>query len=192
MDKAECECCKCDNKVLRNEEILVTINFKKVDHQNKDEIKKIYTDLFPLDEMFPYDLLIEISNDTDHLFFALYEDEALIGMNYLILEKDLLYVLYLAIGKNNQSKGYGKSVIQEILRKYPQKRIFLNIEEVDSKYENYNQRAKRKSFYQSLGFVSQNYLYVSGKGVSFETMAVNGSVSREEVGELFDYFKTLD
>ena len=170
----------------------MTINFKKVDHQNKDEIKKIYTDLFPLDEMFPYDLLIEISNDTDHLFFALYEDEALIGMNYLILEKDLLYVLYLAIGKNNQSKGYGKSVIQEILRKYPQKRIFLNIEEVDSKYENYNQRAKRKSFYQSLGFVSQNYLYVSGKGVSFETMAVNGSVSREEVGELFDYFKTLD
>ncbi|MNW35552.1 hypothetical protein D3C74_125500 [compost metagenome] len=170
----------------------MTISFKKIDNQNTDEIKKIYKDSFPVDEMFPYDMLIEISNDRDHLFYAIYDDDALIGMNYLILREDLLYVLYLAIGKDHQSKGYGKIVINEIIKRYPQKRIFLNIEEVDPKYANYSQRVKRKAFYQSLGFVSQKYLYISGKGVSLETMTINGSVSYEEVNKLFDYFKTLD
>ncbi|WP_046214175.1 GNAT family N-acetyltransferase [Paenibacillus wulumuqiensis] len=169
----------------------MTIVLKRVNNGNRDEIKKIYEDSFPVEEMVPYNKLIEISNDTDHLFYGIYDDDTLVGMNYLIIEKDMLYVLYLAIGKGYQSKGYGKAVITEIKSKYSGYRICLNIEEVHPKFINHDQRMKRRRFYQLLGFESQDYLVTNYEGITFETMSINGDVAYEETKAIFDYLKNL-
>ncbi|WP_458118524.1 GNAT family N-acetyltransferase [Paenibacillus sp. Z6-24] len=156
-----------------------------------DEIKTIYDDSFPVEEMVPYNKLVEISNDTDHLFYGIYDDDALVGMNYLIVEKDMLYVLYLAIGKGYQNKGYGKAVITEIKNEYLGYRICLNIEEVNPKFINHDQRMKRRRFYQLLGFESQDYLVTNYEGITFETMSINGDVACKEIEAVFDYLKKL-
>jgi len=169
----------------------MNIVLQRINNENMDEIKKIYDDSFPIEEMIPYTKLVEISNDTDHLFYGIYDDCALVGMNYLILKNDILYILYLAISKEYQSKGYGKAIVNKIINKYSNYRIALNIEEVNPKYSNFNQRLKRKDFYQLFGFESQGYLFSNFQGVTFETMAINGVVSYEEIQTLFDYFKEL-
>ncbi|KYG95025.1 GNAT family N-acetyltransferase [Paenibacillus jamilae] len=169
----------------------MTVVLKRVNNENIDEIKKIYDDSFPKEEMIPYNKLVEISNDTDHLFYGIYDDYTLVGMNYLIVKNDMLYILYLAISKAYQNKGYGKAVVNEIINKYSNYRICLNIEEVNPKFLNNNQRIKRKSFYQLLGFESQDYLFSNYEGVTFETMSINGDVSYKEIHALFDYFKKL-
>lgn len=169
----------------------MTIQLRKADGTNFKALEQIYGYSFPQEEQITYQVLIDVSNDTDHLFYAICDDEALVGLNYLIVKEDRLYVLYLAIADGHQSKGYGKAVIREILRRYPDYRIYLNIEEVDAKYENYTQRVKRKDFYLSLGFESQPYLFTNEKGVVLETLAVNGTIAYEEMEELFAYFVRL-
>ncbi|PAD20763.1 GNAT family N-acetyltransferase [Terribacillus saccharophilus] len=162
----------------------MALELKKVNEENMEGIKKIYNDSFPIEEMVPFNKLVSISNDTDHLFYGLYDDSTLVGMNYLIVKKDMLYVLYLAISKDYQNKGYGQMAINEILKKYSSYRISLNIEEVNPESLNYNQRVKRKNFYQFFGFESQDYL-ISNEGVTFETMVINGDVSHQEIREIF-------
>lgn len=169
----------------------MAVVLKRVNNENRDEIKTIYEDSFPVEEMVPYNKLIEISNDTDHLFYGIYDDDVLVGMNYLIVEKDILYVLYLAIDKGHQSKGYGKAVITEIKSQYSGYRICLNIEEVNPKFINHDQRIKRRRFYQRLGFESQNYLVTNYEGITFETMSINGDVGCEQIEAIFDYLKKL-
>ncbi|WP_172200403.1 GNAT family N-acetyltransferase [Saccharibacillus qingshengii] len=155
----------------------MTIELRTVDSRSRDAIQRIYEDSFPEEEMIAYETLIEISSSPDHLFYGLYDGDSLVGMTYLITTGSMLYVLYLAIRQNHQSQGYGKKVIREIVRRYPDYRICLNIEEVEAKYENYQQRIKRKEFYRSLGFEDQGYRIDNAKGYTFETLVVNGSAS---------------
>ncbi|MFS0868741.1 GNAT family N-acetyltransferase [Paenibacillus xylanilyticus] len=169
----------------------MTVVLQRVNNENMDEIKKMYDDSFPKEEMIPYNKLVEISNDIDHLFYGVYDNYTLVGMNYLIVKKDMLYVLYLAINKAYQNKGYGKAIVNEIKNKYSNYRICLNIEEVNPKFINNDQRIKRKRFYQLLGFESQDYLISNHEGITFETMSINGDVSSKEIHALFDYFKKL-
>lgn len=167
----------------------MALEFKKVNEVNMEGIKKIYNDSFPIEEMVPFNKLVSISNDIDYLFYGLYDDSTLVGMSYLIIKEDMLYVLYLAISNSYQNKGYGKMAINEILKKYSNYRISLNIEEVNPESFNYNQRVKRKSFYQFFGFVSQEYLISNDEGVTFETMVINGDVTHQEIRGIFDELK---
>lgn len=169
----------------------MTIEFKRVDRENADAVRDMYEESFPVEERVPYEKLIEISNDTDHLFDAVYDNAALIGMNVLIVKGDMLYVMYLAIDREYRSKGYGKAIVKRLLNVYSEYRIALNIEEVAPAYSNYDQRIKRKAFYQSLGFEAQPYLITNHEGIVFETMAVHGTVAQSEIAEWFDYFETL-
>lgn len=166
----------------------MALELKKVNEENIEGIKRIYNDSFPIEEMLPFDKLVSISNDTDHLFYGLYDDNTLVGMNYLIVKEDMVYVLYLAISNAYQNKGYGKRAINEMLKKYSGYRISLNIEEVNPESLNYNQRLRRKNFYQFFGFESQKYL-ISNEGVTFETMVINGDVSYQEIRRIFDELK---
>jgi RimJ/RimL family protein N-acetyltransferase len=167
----------------------MALKFKKVNDVNMEGIKKIYNDSFPIEEMVPFNKLVAISNDTDHLFYGLFDDSTLVGMSYLIIKEDMLYVLYLAISNSYQNKGYGKIAINEILKKYSNYRISLNIEEVNPESFNYNQRVKRKNFYKYFGFVSQDYLISNDEGVTFETMVINGDVTPQEIRGIFDELK---
>ncbi|MBM7579624.1 GNAT family N-acetyltransferase [Jeotgalibacillus terrae] len=163
----------------------MALELKKINEENMEGIKKIYHDSFPIEEMMPFDKLVSLSNDTDHLFYGLYDDNMLVGMNYLIINEDMVYVLYLAISNAFQNKGYGKVAINRILEQYSGYRISLNIEEVTPESLNYNQRLRRKSFYEFFGFESQQHLISNGE-VTFETMVLNGDVSYQEIRRIFD------
>lgn len=56
-----------------------------------------------------------------------------------------------------RGKGYVSAVIQSVKPRYSKYRIILNIKAVDPNNNKYEQRIKRKEFYERNGFKDANY-----------------------------------
>lgn len=121
------------------------------------KIKNLYIDEFPDYERYPFWLLVYKSKKKNSDFYAIYDDSEYIGLLYLTYYKDIVYVFYLAIDPPQQSKGYGSKILQYLRKIYKDKRLLLNIEKVDRTADNYEQRFKRKRFYEKNGFKNTNF-----------------------------------
>jgi len=116
-----------------------------------------YINAFPEYERLLFWLLVYKSKKKNSDFYAIYDDSEYIGLLYLTFYKDIVYIFYLAIDPLHQSKGYGSKILQYLRKIYQDKRLLLNIEEVDSSADNYEQRFKRKRFYEKNGFRNTNF-----------------------------------
>ena len=81
--------------------------------------------------------------------------------------------------------GYGSQILEIIKKDYKDYIILLAYEEVDSQYDNYEERKNRESFYRhhdfkDNGFISEEW------GVRFQTAYIgNRQVTFEEYKEIF-------
>jgi len=119
--------------------------------------RNLYINAFPEYERLLFWLLVYKSKKKNSDFYAIYDDSEYIGLLYLTFYKDIVYIFYLAIDPLHQSKGYGSKILQYLRKIYQDKRLLLNIEEVDSSADNYEQRFKRKRFYEKNGFRNTNF-----------------------------------
>lgn len=130
------------------------LNF--IDYKNNSGIKKDFTYLckeaFPWNEIPPPCILLKKAMSPSNTLFCIYEEQEFIGLTYLINKNDICYVFLLAVHPNKRSKHYGEKILTEIKRMYKEKTILLSYEEVDQKYKNYEQRLRRKAFYDRNGF----------------------------------------
>ncbi len=127
-----------------------------------DRIKEMYFDSFSQYDRISMKFLLWKTKQNFVDFLALYDEEELVGFTYLITDKDLTLVFYLAIDGNIRSKGYGKKTIAAIKNKYPNNTIVLDIESMDKNADNYDQRLKRENFYLRNGFRHSNLQYIEG------------------------------
>lgn len=167
-------------------------NIKFIDiKKHKKHIKKLYKYAFPANERVPFWLLKRLAKKENADFFGIYDKQNFIGLVYIINYKDIVFIFYLAIDENLRGQGYGTKVLSAIKEKYDNHRIVLNIEEIDSKSSNNEQRLKRKKFYQKNGFIDLNYK-IREAGVMYETLCYsknNATVDKEEYMEMMrNYF----
>lgn len=169
------------------------MKYKEIIKDQKDfnEITEIFEEAFPESEKMPVDiLLLEAQNDNTE-FLSIYDEDKLIGISYVRTRNDLCFVLYLAVNNKYRGNGYGSKILEFIQEKYNDKRIVLNIEELDNTKDNYEQRVKRKNFYIKNGFKDLEYKVDDGKTV-YEVLSYNGFVSKEEYSEfLLEYKSSL-
>lgn len=83
---------------------------------------------------------------------------------YIINYKDMSFILYLATDKNVRGKGNGSYLLNWFTEKSKEKIIFLNIDEVDNKYNDNKIREKRLNFYINDKFFLTDYLSVEKSG----------------------------
>ncbi|WP_213810666.1 GNAT family N-acetyltransferase [Jeotgalicoccus sp. WY2] len=93
-------------------------------------------------------------------------------------------MFYLAIDPSQQSKGYGSMVLQHLEEIYQDKRLLLNIEKVDRAADNYEQRFKRKQFYEKNGFLNTNF-EIEDKNIVYEILYLGEDVYEFEYHALF-------
>ena len=159
-------------------------------NKNSNELNNIielFYKSFPKNEQMPLWFLFRKAKMDFVDFLAIYDGSVFVGFTYLITNRNLTFVLYLAISDKIRSKGYGRRVLTEIREKYPNNRIILNIEAVDETSSNYEQRIKRKSFYITNGFQNSN-LVVKDHGNLYEVMISNSEVTKEEYYDLIKRF----
>lgn len=140
--------------------------------------------MFPKYERLPFWLLKFKAKKENSDFYAIYDENEYIGLLYLTYYKDIVYVFYLAIDPSQQSKGYGSMVLQHLKEIYKDKRLLLNIEKVDRFADNYEQRFKRKQFYERNGYLNTNF-EIKDKNIVYEILYSGSEVDEDEYYALF-------
>ncbi|MBA6294395.1 GNAT family N-acetyltransferase [Colwellia sp. MB3u-70] len=117
-------------------------------------------------------------------FNVLYADDTWIGLIYTTEFKDIVLVHFLAISESFRSGGYGGKVMDSMKVMHSGKRIVLNIEKLDKQEKNFEQRIKRKAFYEKNGFSSSGY-FVKEPGEKLEMLIFGGSINKEEIEAMY-------
>ena len=128
---------------------------KRVKFFSKDykKICKLLCTSLPRQEHLPLSLIYLLSLRKDIHYLSFYDNETLVGLMYTITTKELDYLLYLVVDPNIRSKGYGSQMMAWVKNKNGEKPMALDIETLDEKASNYEQRIKRYHFYQKNGFI---------------------------------------
>ena len=91
-------------------------------------------------------------------YIALYDDEELVGMSYVIYSARVAYIFFLAISEKTRGRGYGTAALCALIEKYGEGRtVVLAIEEMDERAKNYPERVRRLKFYEKNGFSMSGY-----------------------------------
>ena len=165
---------------------LKLINIQKCNKR----VKKLYKEAFPINERLPIFILNSLNKEGISDFFEIYDSNKFIGMLYNVYYKDIVFILYLAIDNKLRGQGYGSKILELIKDKYSENRIILNIEQVNEKEFNNEQRLKRKKFYQKNGFKSLNFTVKEGPEI-YEMLCYsknNLNIDKKEYEALVKHF----
>ena len=151
------------------------------------EIRSLYESSFPENERMPFERILKKREDGVMRLISI-EDEsgALIGFANITLCLDALALNYLAIDEKERGKGYGTAVISELKARYPERSIVIDIEDDGVPADNTEQRIRRRTFYEGLGFFAMPYR-LDIFGVPSIIMSSGRSYSFEEYIEIFTH-----
>ncbi|WP_052723767.1 GNAT family N-acetyltransferase [Paenibacillus wulumuqiensis] len=162
------------------------LDTRKIDNhfEDMDLVKKLYHKAFPKRERIPMIVLLRKAKKEGVHFVAYYDREEFIGFAYMFSRNNITFIFYLAIDASRRSKGYGKTILSMIEADYPEHRLVLNIEELDSTADNYTQRVKRKDFYLKNGYKNAAYRMIQA-GECYEVMVKGPELNKTEFLQLF-------
>lgn len=155
---------------------------------NFDDYKKfkhLYFAAFPKNEREPVKYLLK--HDTESSLIACYDRKTFCGFYSTLTFGDITHILFLAIVDELRNHGYGSAVLDLISDRYNSNRIILDIESDIPDAPNYEQRVRRKAFYEKNGYVESGIEY-DWRGVSYKILIKNGSISEEELDAFWDNF----
>ncbi len=143
------------------------------------KIKQIYFDSFPQNERMPFPLMIAMSKLWNTQFFGFYDGDSPCGLIYFAVNRKLVFIMFLAVDEKLRSKGYGSAILQELQKKYPNKKIIVSIEPCAEETSDFEIRRKRKAFYLRNNFKETSYK-MRLNGVEQEILVANGMFSKRE------------
>lgn len=150
------------------------------------KIKDLYYSSFPKNERrsFP-ELINKRLGDTET--FAVYEDDLFVGMISTMNTKEIIHIVYLAILKDYQNKGYGSKTLKLIHDYYQDRKFMVDIEVPNENSANQVQRIKRKSFYLRSGYKETNVRYEWRKE-NYEILSYNGEITLKDYNNFWNNF----
>ncbi len=129
--------------------------------KDRKYIDKIYEESFSQEERFPKFLLYFNIFRKKAKLYVIKNDSKICGFTYLIFYKNMVFILYLAITTSERDKGYGSTLLKWCLNEYKNKEFYLNIDEINPKFDDYQIRKQRGQFYLRYGFYLTDYLSVN-------------------------------
>lgn len=163
---------------------MISLSKVKQDKQEYKRIRTLFLSAFPLEERPPFFFLkARAKQNVD--WWNILSDGKWVGFFYVINSSDLVYVFYFAIDSSMRGKGCGTAAMSQLLRLYEGKRLFLAIEPIEPKAENYRERVNRRNFYLKCGLSPLEKSIREGT-VVYELLGVGGSVEPKEYKAMMD------
>ncbi|MCD8373100.1 MAG: GNAT family N-acetyltransferase [Clostridia bacterium] len=153
----------------------------------KIQVKKLYKKAFPANERPPFGALWRKAKKGKGELYAATNKDMFVGLTHAVIYKNLVYVYFLAVEKNNRGKGFGSKILAELKNKYKDYNIVLNIEELDENVENFEDRLNRKKFYEKNGFRLTGIKTIE-KGVRYDLMLCGEDTTYKEFASLIKNF----
>lgn len=155
--------------------------------KNTKKEKRLFRSAFPEVEKIPFGILrlFSLRKEIDFLSFS--DGGVFVGFTYLVSYKKTTFVLYLAVDGSLRGKGYGSRVLSQIKAEKPGQRIVLNIEPLDDKAPNAEQRRKRLAFYERNGFDESGYV-ARDSSAAYDVLCFGPILDPEEYERLLTRF----
>ena len=160
------------------------MRIKEAAKEQLEWIYELYMETFPENERKPFQLMKEKTKEGKMEMLAIEEEGGLVGLAITILYQDMVLLDYFAMHPNNRGKGLGGEAIEQLKKRYQNKRLFLEIETLDEKADNYNERVRRKAFYLSHG-LTEAKINVLLFGVEMEILTVQCQMTYEEYKSVY-------
>jgi ribosomal protein S18 acetylase RimI-like enzyme len=162
----------------------VTLRHVKADTEDYDYVADLYFFSFPEREREKIENIMIVSETDFGEFSVVLDGEERIGLLYVLVQKDLVYIYYLAVDPGKRGRGYGSATLSLVKSMYPGFRFVLSSEAPNGTAENNEQRIERIAFYEKNGFRD------TGKrstwdGVEYAQMLCGDHIGRFEVGRIF-------
>ena len=160
----------------------MSINLRPLikDDANYLKVIELYKKAFPGAQRIPTWILRYKLRKGKVGFNIIYSHDTWVGLIYITEYKDIVFIQFLAIDESYRSGGFGSKVMDLLKDTHSGKRIVLNIEELVKQAKNYQQRVKRKAFYEKNGFSSSGYI-VQEADERHEMLILGGRISKEEI-----------
>lgn len=152
-----------------------------------DDMRRLYRSAFPCYERVPYEALLYSSETgiSDHLAFL--DGDLFVGMAHVIKDKEAPCLLYFAVDPSFRGEGYGSSALYLLDTLYPDKKIFLHVEDPEEKNTDKKLRQKRMQFY------LKNGLHLTKHKIPWEALyrvlTFRGNVSVDGTWKVYGRFE---
>ena len=144
------------------------LKFVYIDDYRK-QVKHLFVTAFPREERPPMWMLTRRCRQGKARFRAVVDSGRFVGLTYVIGDERVKTLMFLAIDESARDGGYGSAILKKVRTEYPDQKLFLNIEPLDENAPNYDQRCRRKAFYERNGLSCLDY-QVREAGVTYEMM----------------------
>jgi len=171
-------------------QVFIILNVRHLNDSNKELVIELYRKSFPhreRDSIHKF-LYHDGSGGRIHVF---YDGDNFIGFCAIIVFKNIVNLLYFAVSREFQGKGYGHSILEKIKGMYPHHVFIADIEKDEEKCVNHDMRKKRELFYIHDDFIESDIEY-SYKGVDYVIMVANGTMSRKEFKDFWSHYSHVD
>mgnify|MGYP002768939630 FL=1 len=158
------------------------LKFVDIDDYRK-QVKHLFVTAFPREERPPMWMLTRRCRQGKARFRAVVDSGRFVGLTYVIGDDRVKTLMFLAIDESARDGGYGSAILKKVRTEYPDQKLFLNIEPLDENAPNYDQRCRRKAFYERNGLSCLDY-QVREAGVTYEMMTYGEYVTRDEYEEV--------
>ena len=150
-----------------------------------EQIRMLYESAFPPDERMPFERILR-KRDSGVMRLLSVEDEdgEFLGFANVTLCLDVLALNYFAICPEKQGRGYGTAVIRLLRERYPDRSVIIDIEDDAVASDNPEQRMRRRTFYERLGFSAMPFR-LTIFGVPSIIMSSGRHYTFEEYTEIF-------
>lgn len=152
-------------------------------------VRRLYLRAFPKQERLPLPLLHAIALRRSCHFLAWFEEGGSdpCALTYSYVLEDLAYIGFFAVDSTRRGRGLGSRILDEYVRRYPDRAHVLEIEPVEPGHANSEQRVKRLAFYERNGFRTTE-LMTHQFGEDYSVLVRNGEVSSERLQRLLNDF----
>lgn len=139
---------------------------------DRASLRRLYHTAFPKEEQMPWWILGLTSLRRDMGVEGFYEGDQLRGFTHSVATEDVLFLLFFAVEDDCRGQGWGSAILAQLKEEKPERTIVLNVELLDPKADNYEQRLRRMRFYKKNGFFDTGF-DVDEVGGTFRVLATN-------------------
>lgn len=135
------------------------MNLKSINVFSRSEsklVKKVMKQSFSKDNRFPVWFLNILSKKKNITFRSYHGENKFIGFSYEIEYQNMVFILYMAVIKEERSKGYGSSILEDIKERHNNKQLVILSNDINKLKENDNPTRKYLFFVKN-GFMETGY-----------------------------------
>lgn len=148
------------------------------------KIKEIYMESFSKENRFSFFMLIFNLLLKKSENYVLKENNEIVAFLYVIIYQNQRFILYLAVKENKRNDKLGTYLLSWYVGNNKNCDIYLNIDEVNSKFDDYFIRQKRLDFYLRNGFYLTDYLSANN--------GINGNILSTKDKFVISEYRALD